>query len=369
MKIAIIHDYLNQFGGAERVVEVLHEIFPEAPIYTSIYLKDRMPLSFESMDIRTSYMQKFPFLDTQFKKYLLFYPKAIESFKLNQYDLILSSSSAFAKGVIKRKDACHICYCYTPMRFVWNYEDYIEKEDFNKLILAILPLATRSLKKWDLKTNNNVNNFISISENIKKRIKKCYGRDSEVIYPPVSVSKFKSSRNIEDYFLIVSRLNAYKNIDLIINAFNELGLKLKIVGSGPYRNNLEGISRNRNIEFLGKVTDKDLIEIYSKCRAFIFPGKEDFGIAPVEAQAAGRPVIAYGSGGALETVIENVTGIFFREDTTSSVIKAIKRFEDIESSFDQKKIIKNTYRFDEEVFKRKLRATVLRKYKKFKENG
>jgi len=368
MKIAIIHDYLNQFGGAERVVEVLHEIFPEAPIYTSIYLKDRMPKSFESMDIRTSYMQKFPFLDTQFKKYLLFYPRAIESFKLDQYDLILSSSSAFAKGATVNKNTCHICYCYTPMRFVWNYEDYIEKEKFNKFILKILPLTIRRLKKWDLGTNENVNSFIAISEYINKRIKRCYGRNSEVIYPPVSVTKYKSSCKIEDYFLIVSRLNAYKNIDLIIRTFNELGYRLKIVGSGPYRNNLEKISRNKNIEFLGKVTDEDLIKIYSKCRAFIFPGIEDFGIAPVEAQAAGRPVIAYGSGGALETVIENITGVFFKENTTSSVIEAIRRFEGIESSFEQKKITRNAHRFDEKVFKRKLRSTVLREYEEFNKN-
>src|SRR3989304_4259620 len=187
MKIAIVHDYLNQYGGAEKVIEVFSELFPGTPIFTSIYDKKKLPPIFTHMNIRTSFMQKFPFLDKHFKKYLLFYPKAIESFNLKGYDLILSSSSAFAKGAIKDKNACHICYCYTPMRFVWDYNNYVKKEDFGKMTRKILPFAIKKLKKWDIATINRVDYYVAISNHIKDRIKRCYKRDSAVIYPPVNV--------------------------------------------------------------------------------------------------------------------------------------------------------------------------------------
>ena len=228
MKIAIIHDYLNQYGGAEKVIEVLFELFPDAPIYTSIYDQAKLPPVFKSMDIRTSYMQKLHFLGKHFKKYLLLYPGAIERFDLSEYDLILSSSSAFAKGAIKRNDASHICYCYTPMRFVWEYESYIENENFSRLESRILTSMIKKLKDWDLKTAGRVDYYVAISDYVKDKIKKSYNRDAEVIYPPVNTGDFKVSNTIEDYFLIVSRLNAYKNIDLVIRVFNELGLNLRI---------------------------------------------------------------------------------------------------------------------------------------------
>ncbi len=191
MKVALAHDYLNQFGGAERVVEVLHEIFPDAPIFTSIYLPDSMPDSFRKMDIRTSFMQKLPFLKKHFKKYLLLYPAAFASFDLSGYDMIISSSSAFAKGVKKKENACHICYCYSPARFIWRYGDYIEKEDLSAVVKAVLPFFIRRLRSWDLKTNEGIDHFVAISDYIAKRIERTYNRASEVIYPPVSVSSFK----------------------------------------------------------------------------------------------------------------------------------------------------------------------------------
>lgn len=365
MKIAIVHDYLIQYGGAEKVVEVFHELFPDAPIFTTIYSKRRFPEYFKEIDVKTSFMQNFPFLDKHFKKYLLFYPRAIESLNLRGYDLILSSSSAFAKGAKKNNNTCHICYCHAPMRFVWDYKRYIEKEDIGIVTRKILPLAIKRLKKWDLKTVNRVDYYIANSEYIKNKIKQYYNRDATVINPPINVKDFKISNKIEDYFLIVSRLNAYKNIDLVVDVFNNQGLKLKIVGSGPYREVLENMANTSNIEFLGRLDDKELKEVYSKCRAYIFPGKEDFGISPVEAQASGRPVIAYGDGGALETVIEGVTGLFFKKNSKDSLIDAIKYFLKIEDSFNQKSITNNALRFDKGVFKNNIREFLHKKYREY----
>lgn len=366
MKLAIVHDFLNQYGGAERVVEALHEVFPDAPIYTSIYLSKNMPDSFKCMDIRTSFMQKFPLLKKHFKKYLILYPKAIESFNLKAYDIILSSSSAFAKG-IKKKEICHICYCYTPARFIWNYKKYIQKENFNRIILMLLPYILKQLRNWDLKTNEGVDYFVAISSYIQKRIKRCYGRSSDVIYPPVNTQKGRIINKIADYYLVVSRLNAYKRVDLAINAFNKLNLPLRIIGDGPYRKVLEKTA-GPNITFLGKVNDAELTNHYSRCQAFIFPGEEDFGIVPVEAQAFGRPVIAYAAGGALETIIEGITGIFFKEQSVESLITAVKRFIKKKESFNSIEIQKNTQRFDKEIFKQKIYAYVESKYNEFKLN-
>ena len=356
MKIAIVHDYLNQYGGAERVVEVLHEVFPEAPIYTSVYLPDNLPDSFKQMDIRATFMQGFPFIDKLYKKYLMFYPFAMRSLNVKKYDLIISSSSSFAKGVKKGKNALHVCYCYTPTRFIWYYNFYIKNENFNKIISFLLPLFIRFLKSWDLKVIKGIDKFIAISKNIQKKIKIYYGRDSVVIYPPVDLSKFNildaNNENKGDYFLIVSRLNSYKNLDLVVKAINKLSLNLKIIGTGPYRQELERIAKgNRKIEFLGRVTDEELKRYYAGCRALIFPGEEDFGMAPLEAQASGRSVIAYAKGGALETIIKGETGIFFKEDNEDSLAEAIKQFVKIEDKFEPQKIRAHALKFDKEIFK------------------
>lgn len=359
MKLALVHDYLNQRGGAEKVVEVFHQIYPASPIYTSIYLPDKMPVVFKEMDIRTSFMQRLPFLGNHFKKYLLLYPYSFESFDLSDYDVVLSSSSAWAKGVITEPQTCHICYCYTPMRWVWNYDEYVQREDFGWLTRKTLPLAIRRLEKWDRETINRVNHYIAISQNVAERIKKLYGREAEVIYPPVETERFSISNEIEDYYLIVSRLNTYKRIDLVIEVFNDLKKPLKIIGDGPYRRALQKMAK-KNIEFLGKVSDEELAEYYSKCRALIFPGEEDLGIAPVEAQAAGRPVIAYGQGGALETVIEEETGLFFREQTTKALKQAIKNFERL--SLDSQLIRRNAQKFDKAIFMKRIKNFIEEKY-------
>lgn len=360
MKIAIIHDYLNQYGGGEKVVETLNEIFPAAPVYTSIYIPENMPDNFKKMDIRTSFMQKLPLIKKQYKKYFLIYPSAFKSFDLTGYDVILSSSSAYAKGVVIPKNALHICYCYTPARFIWRYEQYIEQEKINATEKSVIFFLTRLMKKWDIKTAGKVDYFISTCENIRDRVKTVYSRDSTVIYPPVEIKKFYISNKIKDYFLVVSRLSAYKRIDIVIEAFNKLSLPLKIIGDGPHRKYLEKIAGSR-IEFLGKVSEGKLAENYAGCQSLIFPGEEDFGIAPIEAMASGRPVIAYAAGGALETVISGITGVFFQKQTPEDIIKAVGVMQGM--SFDSNVIKKNAVKFDKEIFIGKIKEFILQKYR------
>lgn len=360
MKIAIVHDYLSQYGGAERVVEVLHEMFPEAPIFTSIFLPGVMPEVFKKMDIRTSNMQKYPFIKKHSKKYLLSYFRAFKKFDLSGYDLILSSSSSFAKGVKKKDGAVHICYCYTPTRFIWRYEDYVKREGFNRFLLLFLPLIIKYLKKKDLESIKGVDHFIAISTAVAGRIKECYGRNSVVIYPPVNTHNYEISGVVKDYYLIVSRLRGYKRIDLAIKAFNTLGLPLKIVGDGDLAAQLKSIA-GPNIEFLGKLTDLQIKKLYAEARAVVFPGEEDFGIVPLEAQASGRPVIAFGAGGAKETVIAGKTGIFFDFQTEEELIGAVKACE--QKVWNSAEIRANAERFSVNKFKEALSRYVDSKHK------
>jgi glycosyltransferase involved in cell wall biosynthesis len=364
MKIAIVHDFLNQRGGAERVVAVLHEMFPQAPIFTTIVSREALWPELASAEIRPSWMQRLPALKRHFKKYLPLYPKAIESFDLGPYDLIISSSSAFAKGAIKGRNGLHICYCYTPMRFVWDYQDYVEKEDINRILRGILPLFLGGLKKWDLATSTRPDHYIAISSTVKIRIKEVYGRDAEVIFPPVDVQKYKVSTKTGDFYLIVSRLNAYKRIELAIEAFNRLGLPLKIVGSGPFLGALKNLARP-NIGFLGRLEDREVADCYASCKALIFPGIEDFGIVPLEANAAGRPVIAFQGGGALDTIVEGLNGLFFPQSTTESLVKAVKSFENGKYNFQPLAIRTHALRFDKEIFKDKIGKYVSEKYAEF----
>lgn len=353
MKVALVHDYLNQMGGAERVVIALHEIFPDAPIYTSIYDPTRVDQAFQKMDIRTSFMQKLPMVMKHHQPYLPLYPFAMEKMDLRGYDLVLSSSSAFGKGVITRPETLHICYCHTPMRWCWNYEEYVEREHLGKVARTILPFLITKLRTWDQISAMRVDHFIANSPIVAERIRKYYRREAIYIPPPVEASRFPFDPTIEaeNYFLILSRLVPYKRIDLAIEACNQLQLPLVIIGGGR---DLERLKRmaGPTIRFLGKLSDEEVLHYYIHCRAFIFPGEEDFGITPLEAQACGRPVIAYGTGGALATIVDGTTGMFFREQTVESLTTALASFN--ERMFNPFVIRNHALEFDTPRFRRRI---------------
>jgi glycosyltransferase involved in cell wall biosynthesis len=353
MKVALVHDYLNQMGGAERVVMALHEIFPEAPIYTSIYDPQRVDAAFQKMDIRTSFMQKLPMVTKHHQPYLPFYPFAMESLDLRGYDLVLSSSSAFGKGVITRPETLHICYCYTPMRWCWNYDEYVEREQLGKMARRILPFLITGLRIWDQTSAMRVDHFIAISPVVAERIQKYYRRDAVIIPPPVEARRFSFNPTVqvEDYFLIVSRLIPYKRIDIAIEACNALQVPLIIIGSGRDLERLKKMS-GPTIRFMGRLSDEEVLRYYTHCRAFLFPGEEDFGITPLEAQAAGRPVIAYGAGGALASVVDGVTGMFFNEQTVKSLADALTSFD--ERTYDPQTIRNHALEFDLPRFHRRI---------------
>lgn len=327
MRVALVHDYLNQMGGGEKTLLALAQIFPGAPIYTSIYEPSRVDNAFRSLDIRTSFMQGLPFVKRHHQPFLPLYPFAMESFDLRDYDLVLSDSSAFAKGIVTRPETTHICYCHTPMRWAWNFEDYIERERIGRMgRLALAPFISW-LRLWDYASAARVDAYIANSPVVAARIAKYYRRESVIIPPPVDVTRFQVSTRREDYFLVTSRLVPYKRIDLAVRAFTKLGLPLRIVGSGRDEASLRKMA-GPNVRFMGRLSDEQVREQMAGCRAFIFPGEEDFGITPVEAQACGKPVIAYGAGGALSTVIEGATGLFFREQTPEALAEVVSNFRD-----------------------------------------
>jgi glycosyltransferase involved in cell wall biosynthesis len=353
MNIALVHDYLNQYGGAERVLEAFHAMFPQAPVYTSIYAPRLMPAHFRRWKIRTSFMRRLPYVAKRHQLYMPLYPVAFESFDLSSYDVVLSSSSAFAKGVITEPEALHVCYCHSPMRFAWNYHDYVAGESVPRSAHVLLSLVLNYVRLWDEVSSNRVDAFIANSQVVARRIKKRYGRAATVINPPVDTRQYAPAEGggHGDYFLIVSRLIPYKRIDLAIDTFNDLGLPLKIVGRGRQAAELQARARS-NVEFLGPVPDAELKKLYANCKCFIFPGQEDFGIAPLEAQASGRPVIAYGAGGALETVLPGVTGEFFTEQTAGALSEVVSRFDS--RAYDPAQIRRHAEQFDTEVFKRRI---------------
>src|SRR6266581_4472880 len=353
MKVALVHDYLNQMGGAERVVLALHEIFPDAPIYTSIYDPQRVDPAFQKMDIRTSFMQKLPMVTKHHQPYLPFYPFAMESLDLRGYDLVLSSSSAFGKGVITRPETMHICYCHTPMRWCWNYYEYVEREHLGKMARTILPFFITRMRVWDQMSSMRVDHFIANSPVVAERIHKYYRREAVIIPPPVEASRFIFDPNTqsEDYFLIVSRLIPYKRIDLAIQACNQLRLPLVIIGSGRDEEALKKMA-GPTIRFMGRLADEEVLHYFAHCRAFLFPGEEDFGITPLEAQASGRPVLAYGAGGALASVVDGVTGIFFHQQTVESLANALASFN--EWAYDPQTIRNHALEFDMPRFHRRI---------------
>lgn len=360
-KIAIVHDYLTQKGGAERVVIAMMKTFPRADLYTSVYDPQRTFPFFKGLRIHTTFLHKIYLPSLGHRIYLPLYPLAFKRIDLSEYEIIISSSSAFAKCV-KKKNAIHIAYIYTPPRFLWMKEIYLRKETLRIPKKFYLHLFINYLKRQDLLSTKSVDAILTISRTIQEKIKKIYGRDSELLYPPVETENFKLSEKVEDFFLIVSRLVPHKRVDIAIEAFKKMGKKLVIVGTGPGYRELKKNS-TKNIIFAGAVEDEELRELYSTCLALIFPQEEDFGIAPLECMASGRPVIAYGKGGVLETVIppgggSHPTGIFFYEQTPEGIIEAVREFEKF--SFDPYRIRTHALKFDISNFKKKLIETVER---------
>jgi len=357
LKVALVHDYLNQYGGAERVLEELHTLFPEAPVYTSMYWPEKMSPTIRALDVRTSFMQHLPLVTRNHQPFLLLYPLAFEGFDLSEFDVVISNSSAFSKGVVTPPGTLHICYCLTPMRWVWNYHAYIDRERLGFMARMVLPAAISQLRAWDVATAQNVDRFLAISSTVSARIRKYYRRDSQVIYPPVNCDAFQLPPvRVDDYYLIVARLIPYKRIDLAVDAFTRLGIPLKIVGSGG-RALAELKSRaGRNVEFVGRVSDAELKDLYAGCRGLLFPGEEDFGIAPLEANASGRPVIAYAAGGALDTVVDGHTGVLFERQEVDHLIGAVRRAE--ATAWDSVELRQHARKFDRQVFRDQLLAFV-----------
>lgn len=355
MKIALVASWLNQYGGAERVLEAAHDLYPNAPVFTSTYWPAAMPPAYKTWDIRVSFLGRLPFAQKSQRLWLPLYPAAFESLDLQAYDVALSITSAFAHGVRLPNGARHICYCLTPARFLWNYRDYVEREQINSLARAVLPIFITRLRDWDRRAAQRVHRFIAISQTVRERIAKNYARDSTIIHPPVDVDRFSHSNERGDFFLILSRLAPYKRIDLAIAAFNFLGLPLLIAGDGRDRARLQALAQS-NVRFLGRVSDEAQRDLLARCRAFILPGEEDFGIAPLEANAAGRPAIAFAGGGALETIVEGVTGEFFREPTVPSLANTVCAFD--EKKFDPRAIRAHAEKFSAKAFKEKLQRFI-----------
>ena len=356
LKVALVHDYLNQYGGAERVLEELHALFPEAPVYTSMYWPEKMSPTIRRLDVRTSFMQRLPMVTRNHQPFLLLYPLAFESFDFSEFDVVISNSSAFCKGVVTAPGTLHLCYCLTPMRWVWNYHAYVDRERLGWMARMVLPAAISQLRAWDVATAQNVDRFLAISRTVSSRVRKYYRRDSTVIYPPVNCDAFAlPPAPVEDYYLVVARLMPYKRIDLAVDAFTRLGIPLKVVGRGRDEAELRARA-GRNVEFVGHVSDAELKQLYARCRGFVFPGEEDFGIAPLEANASGRPVIAYAAGGALDTVIDGQTGVLFERQEVECLIASVKQAET--TDWDSVELRRHARRFDRQVFRDQLLAFV-----------
>ncbi|MDB5097505.1 MAG: glycosyl transferase group 1 [Cyanobacteria bacterium RYN_339] len=360
MNLAIIHDGLatkGGAGGAERVLGVVHRMFPQAPIYTTVYHPGLMPAEMQGWDIRTSFVQRLPFGKEKYQWYLPLLPMAIEQLDLREFDVVVSMSHSVAKGVITRPDAYHMCYCYSPLRYAWDmYHEYLEIEDLPGWQRLLVPGLMHYLRNWDAAAASRVDRFVAISEYVRRRIEKYYRRPADVIYPPVDI--LKSSAPPADYYLVVSRLVAYKRLDLVIEAFNQLGWPLVVIGDGVERTRLQGMAKG-NVTFLGRQPDAVVHEHLAACRGFVFPGIEDFGIAPVEAQGAGKPVIALNQGGAAETVVHGETGILFAKQTIADLVQALRDAD--ATLFDPDRIRAHAERFSTERFEREFLAALHRR--------
>jgi glycosyltransferase involved in cell wall biosynthesis len=359
LKIAVVHDWLTGMRGGEKVLEIIFELFPGAELFTLLYNEGSVSPLIADRKIHTSFINKLPFKSNKYRNYLPLFPTAIELFDFKEYDLIISTSHCVAKGVRTPPNTLHVSYVHSPMRYVWDmYEDYFGYDKIGFLQKLIIPPFANYLRMWDVTSSNRVDYFIANSQHVANRIKKYYRRDSTVIHPPVNTEIYKKSEINDGFYLVVSALVPYKRIDLAVEAFNNTGKNLLIIGEGPEKSKLRRIAKD-NIQFVDGLKSEELVNYYSKCKALIFPGEEDFGIIPVEAQSCGKPVIAFARGGALETIIgydgkneKQCTGLFFEDQNSDSLLNAIEKFEKL--SWDKDVINQHAQKFNRNRFKNKL---------------
>lgn len=359
MKVAIVHDFLLKLGGGERVLLVLSEMFPDAPIYTILYDEDAVGHVFPKNRVRTSFLQKYPkFLRKRHRFLTLSMPRAVEEMDFDEFDLVISSNSAYTHGIVTSLDTKHICYCHSPMRYAWDWaNEYIKENNITGIKRLLYAPLIKRLREWDLVCSDRPDKYLANSINVSKRLKKYYKAESEVVYPPVEVENFRAVDGHEDYYLIVSTLSPYKRVDLAVEMFNKIGRRLVVIGEGSHRKFLESIAGD-NIEFLGFKDDKTVKTYLENCRAFIFPGEEDFGITPVEAMACGKPVLAFGKGGATETVISGKTGEFFFEPTVESMEDGLARLLYNERFYKPHTIRRHALNFSRENFEKRINKSI-----------
>jgi len=354
-KVAIVHYWLFHMRGGEKVLEALCELYPDADIYTHVYDPAELPATITSHRVKTTFIQRLPRARRWYQYYLPLMPFALEELDLSEYDIVISSESGPAKGVITRADALHVCYCHSPMRYIWD-QYHLYGQSAGRLKKWLMTLLSHRIRKWDVTTAARVDHFIANSSSVAQRIRKFYRREAEVIHPPCDVQAFmtRSPPAREDYYVLFGQLVAYKRADLAIDAFNQMGKRLVVIGTGEEAARLKSRA-GPTIEFTGRASHEDLQRHLQRCRALIFPGEEDFGIVPVEAMACGTPVIAYGRGGVLDTVVGGVTGLFFREQSVPSLCDAVIEFEDRSGEFDRARIVDHARRFASQHFMQKFR--------------
>lgn len=353
MRVAIVHEWLVDYSGSERVVEQLIQLYPDADLFALVnYLPKELRGFIQYKEVKTSFIQHLPFAKKKYRNYLLFMPLAIEQLDVSAYDLVISSNHAVSKGILCHANQLHICYCHSPIRYAWDlYHQYLRESNLTKGVKGWLAkLILHYIRLWDSTTANRVDYFVANSHYIAKRIKRIYNREATIIYPPVEIDAYPLWLHKQDFYLTTSRMVPYKKIDIIVEAFSEMpNRKLIVIGDGPDMKRIKSKAKG-NINFLGYQPAEVLKKHMQTAKAFVFAAEEDFGITVVEAQACGTPVIAFGRGGALETVIDGRTGLFFEEQTVKSIINATIKFEILEKSFDPYVIRKNAERFSKSVF-------------------
>jgi glycosyltransferase involved in cell wall biosynthesis len=367
MKTAVVQEWLVTYAGSERVVEQLLALYPESDLFSLVeFLPDELRHFIQHKSVTTSFLQRLPFANPHFRQYLPLMPLAIEQFDLSAYDVILSSSHAVAKGVLTRADQLHLCYVHTPVRYAWDLQQqYFQGGQLKGGARRLLAQwVLHYLRLWDVATVNRVDHFIANSEYVARRIWKTYRREAQVIYPPVAIDRFQPHDRREEFYFTLSRFVPYKRVDLIVSAFNQLGLPLVVIGDGPDWKQVNSIARP-NVQLLGRQPDEVVVKYMQRCKAFVYAAAEDFGITLVEAQSAGAPVITYGKGGATESIVPEKTGLFFSEQTVESVVEAIKQFESGKYRFNPDDLRQNAEQFAPDQFRQKISRFVEQKWALF----